>query len=55
MHYERIEIHRDAPAGQWFAQIYDEYDKLLFEGWFGHVYESPSKYLDALLKENDLH
>ncbi len=55
MHYDRVEIHRDAAAGQWYAKFYDECNELVFEGWFGRVYEPPGKYLDALVEENDLY
>ena len=55
MNYDRIEISRDAAAGQWFAKFYDDTGAVVFEGWFGEVYENPGKYLDSLIKEQDLY
>ena len=55
MSYDRIEIFRDAKAGQWYAKFYDETGALVWEGWFGQVYQDPGKALDFLISEQDLY
>jgi len=55
MNYDRVEMFRDAAAGQWFAKFYDNTWAVVFEGWFGEVYKDPGHALDALISEQDLY
>lgn len=51
MEYDKIEL--SLQREQWWVS-FTLRGKLVFEGWFGLADRPPGKYLDHLIRENDL-